>query len=186
MDPFGRSIDGGVRTIGVAVPIPEPWASRLDQRRAATGDPQAGLIPCHLTLLGPTDLAEERLSEVDKHLSRVAAGHRPFTLYLRGTGTFRPVSDVVFIAVVAGISECELLEREIRTGPLRRDLKFPYHPHVTVAHDVDGRIGQDRLDAVFDELARFEARFQVSTFTLFEHCPDGRWRPQRDFQLAGW
>ncbi|HEX2417726.1 MAG TPA: 2'-5' RNA ligase family protein [Micromonosporaceae bacterium] len=184
MDPYGRSIDGGVRTIGVAVPIPEPWGSQLDARRAATGDPQAGLIPSHLTLLGPTDLAEERLPNVDKHLSQVAAGHRSFTLHLRGTGTFRPVSDVVFIAVVAGISECEQLEREIRTGPLRRELRFPYHPHVTVAHDVDGRIGQDRLDVVFNELARFEARFPVSMFTLFEHGPDGRWRPQRDFLLT--
>jgi 2'-5' RNA ligase len=186
MDHTGRSIDGGVRTIGVAIPIPEPWSSELGRRRAAAGDPQAGLIPPHLTLLGPTDLAEERLAEVDKHLSRVAAGRRPFTLHLRGTGTFRPVSDVVFIAVVAGISECEQLEREIRTGSLRRELKFPYHPHITVAHDVDGQIGQHRLDAVFDDLASFEARFTVSVFTLFEHGTDGRWRPQRDFLLAQW
>jgi 2'-5' RNA ligase len=186
VDRTGRSIDGGVRTIGVAVAIPEPWGGELGRRRDAAGDPQAGLIPSHLTLLGPTDLAEERLPKVDKQLSRVAAGHRPFTLHLRGTGTFRPVSDVVFIAVVAGISECEQLEREIRTGPLRRDLKFPYHPHVTVAHDVDGRIGRHRLDAVFEDLATFEARFTVSTFTLFEHGTDGRWRPQRDFLLAQW
>jgi 2'-5' RNA ligase len=184
MDPIGRSIDGGVRTIGVAVPIPEPWGSQLDARRAASGDPQAKLIPPHLTLLGPTDLAEERLPAVDRHLGSVAVSARPFTLHLRGTGTFRPVNDVVFIAVVAGISECERLERQIRSGPLRRELRFPYHPHVTVAHDLDGRIGAANLDETFEDLADFEARFPVDSFTLFEHGVDGRWRPQRDFPLA--
>lgn len=184
MDPFGRSIDGAVRTIGVAVPIPEPWGSFLNDQRAASGDPQADYIPSHLTLLGPTDLAEERLPEVDKHLAKLAAEHPPFTLHLRGTGTFRPINDVVFIAVVAGISECEQLERRIRTGPLARELRFPYHPHVTVAHDVDGQIGGARLDAVFERLADFEARFDVDCFTLFEHGADGLWRPQRDFFLS--
>ena len=184
MAPSGGSFDGAVRTIGVAVRIPEPWGSELDRRRAATGDPQATLIPSHLTLLGPTELTEERLPLVDKHLTQVAAGHRPFTLHLRGTGTFRPVNDVVFIAVAAGISECEQLERDIRSGPLNRELRYPYHPHVTVAHDIDGRIGTERLDQVFDELADFEARFRVDSFTSFEHCSDGRWRPQRDFWLA--
>src|SRR5919198_4358544 len=121
MDPIGRSIDGGVRTIGVAVPIPEPWAGQLEQQRVASGDPQARLIPPHLTLLGPTDLAEERLPEVDRHLTSVATGAHPFTLHLRGSGTFRPVNDVVFVAVVAGISECEQLERRIRTGSLWRE-----------------------------------------------------------------
>ncbi|MQA25349.1 MAG: 2'-5' RNA ligase family protein [Micromonosporaceae bacterium] len=185
MDPIGRSIDGAVRTIGVAVPIPEPWGSCLNEQRAASGDPQAGYIPAHLTLLGPTDLVEERLPEIDKHLAKLAGEHAPFTLHLRGTGTFRPINDVVFIAVVAGISECERLEQRIRTGPLERELRFPYHPHVTVAHDVDGRIGDARLDVVFDDLADFEARFDVDSFTLFEHGSDGRWRPQRDFLLAG-
>ncbi|MGH3731497.1 MAG: 2'-5' RNA ligase family protein [Micromonosporaceae bacterium] len=184
MEPFGRSIDGGVRTIGVAVPIPDPWGSQLNDVRAASGDPQARLIPSHLTLLGPTDLAEERLSGIDKHLAAVADGNRPFTLHLRGTGTFRPLNDVVFIAVVAGISECEQLERQIRSGPLKRELRFPYHPHVTVAHDVDSSIGTTRLDRVFADLAGFEARFHVASFTLFEHGVDGRWRPQRDFLLG--
>ena len=184
MDPFARSIDGAVRTIGVAVPIPEPWGSFLNEQRAESGDPQAGYIPSHLTLLGPTDLAEERLPEVDKHLAKLAAEHAPFTLHLRGTGTFRPINDVVFVAVVAGISECEQLERRIRTGPLGRELRFPYHPHVTVAHDVDGDIGGARLDAVFARLAEFEACFEVDSFTLFEHGADGRWRPQRDFFLS--
>ena len=77
------------------------------------------------------------LPAVEEHLAAVAAAHLPFTLHLRGTGTFRPVTQVVFVAVAAGISECELLAAAIRAAPeLHREARFPYHPHVTVAQDV--------------------------------------------------
>ncbi|WP_018347915.1 2'-5' RNA ligase family protein [Longispora albida] len=170
-----------MRTIGVAFAVPEPWAAQLSEARAAAGDPLAGFIPPHLTLLGPAEVPAERAAQVDEHLSRVAAGAAPFTLQLRGTGTFRPVTDVVFVAVARGISECEQLQAALRTGPLDRELRFPYHPHVTVAHDVPG----EALDRAFDELAGFDATFEVRAFTLYEHGEDGTWRPRRDFALAG-
>ena len=170
-----------VRTIGVAVGIPEPWGSQLDGHRAAAGDPMAAFIPAHLTLLGPTeiDASADHSAKIEDHLAGVAAVHRPFHLHLRGTGTFRPVTQVVFVAVAAGISECEQLASAIRSGPLSRELHYPYHPHVTVAHDV----ADAALDAVFDELAGFEARVPIEGFTLYEHGADGHWHPQRRFPL---
>ncbi len=172
-----------VRTIGVAVGIPEPWGSQLDGHRAASGDPMASLIPAHLTLLAPTevDAGPDGLAKIEEHLAGIAADHAPFQLHLRGTGTFRPVTDVVFVAVAAGIAACEQLAADITSGPLSRTLKYPYHPHVTVAQDVPERA----LDSVYDELASFEARFPVDGFTLYEHVPDGRWQPQRRFILTG-
>lgn len=171
-----------VRTIGVAVGIPEPWGSQLDAHRAASGDPMAALIPAHLTLLGPTevDAADDVTRKIEDHLAATAAEHHPFQLHLRGTGTFRPITQVVFVAVAAGIGACELLATDIRSGPLARELRYPYHPHVTVAHDVDPAA----LDAVFEGLAAFEARFPIDGFTLYEHGADGRWHPQRRFPLA--
>ena len=171
-----------VRTIGVAVGIPEPWGSQLDGHRAAAGDPLAAYIPAHLTLLGPTavDASPGHSAKIEKHLTGVAAEHRAFQLHLRGTGTFRPVTQVVFVAVAAGISECERLAEAIRSGPLARELRFPYHPHVTVAHDVPS----PALDAIFDDLAGFEARFPIDAFTLYEHGADGRWHPQRRYDLG--
>jgi 2'-5' RNA ligase len=171
-----------VRTIGVAVGIPEPWGSQLDERRAAAGDPLAALIPAHLTLLGPTEVDDSPAAsaKVEEHLAAIAAEHRAFQLHLRGTGTFRPVTQVVFVAVASGIAACERLAADIRSGPLDRELRFPYHPHVTVAHDVP----EPALDSIFDELAGFEARFPVDAFTLYEHGRGGRWQPQRRFLLG--
>jgi 2'-5' RNA ligase len=171
-----------VRRIGVAVGIPEPWGSQLDEHRAAAGDHLADLIPAHLTLLGPTEIDDstEAWGAAQAHLAGVAAGHSPFQVQLRGTGTFRPVTQVVFINVAVGAAECESLASDIRSGPLERELDYPYHPHVTVAHDVPAAA----LDQVARQLAGFEARFPIDGFTLYEHRADGRWRPHRRFPLT--
>lgn len=165
----------------MAIGIPEPWSSVLGRCRAEAGDPLAGSVPPHVTLLPPTRLPAEDLAEVEEHLHETASSHRVFELHLRGTGTFRPVTDVVFVAVAGGAAELGLLQRDVRRGPLDRELAYPYHPHVTVAHGVPA----ERLDAAYEELAHFEARFPARGFTLFEHGPDARWRPQRDFPFAG-
>ncbi|GAB3678522.1 2'-5' RNA ligase family protein [Angustibacter aerolatus] len=167
----------GHRTIGVAVPVPEPWGERLREHRASFGDPLAASIPTHVTLLPPTPVADELVDDVAQHLEQVASTMRPFDIHLRGTATFRPVSPVVFVQLVEGIGECELLERAVRRGPLERDLAFYYHPHVTVAH----HLPDDALDTAFEALAGFECRFTVDAFHLYEHGDDGVWRTDRAF-----
>jgi 2'-5' RNA ligase len=167
--------------IGVAIDIPEPWGGQLTRRRAAAGDPQAAYTPAHVTLLGPTEVATDVLPAVEKHLEAVASAQQPFTIQLRGTGTFRPVTEVVFVTVAQGISECELLAGAIAAADgVDRDRRFPYHPHVTVAQDVP----PVALDAVFNDLAMFSARFEVASFTLFSHDGEGLWQRRRDFPLG--
>jgi 2'-5' RNA ligase len=167
--------------IGVAIDIPEPWGAWLTRRRAEAGDPQAAYTPAHVTLLGPTEVAADALPAVEKHLEAVAEAQRPFTIHLRGTGTFRPVTEVVFVTLAVGISECELLAEAIAAAEgVDRDARFPYHPHVTVAQDVPA----EALDAVFEDLADFSAKFHVASFTLFSHGGEGPWRRRRDFPLG--
>ncbi|MCI4064180.1 2'-5' RNA ligase family protein [Micromonospora sp. R77] len=171
---------GDTIQIGIAVDIPEPWGGILTRRRVEAGDPQ--VVPAHVTLLGPTEIPVAALPTVETHLATVAAAHLPFTLHLRGTGTFRPVTQVVFVTVAAGISECELLAAAIRAAPeLHRETRFPYHPHVTVAQDV----APEALDRAYEDLADFSALFEVEAFTLFSHSGQTRWQPRRDFRLGG-
>jgi 2'-5' RNA ligase len=168
------------REFGVAIGLPEPIHSELQGWRERLGDPHAADIPPHITLLPPTALPDATLPEVEEHLREVAAGEEAFDVHLRGSSTFRPVSPVVFVPLVMGISGCERVEAKVRSGPLARTLNFPYHPHVTVAHDV----GEGLLDEAFDALAPYDARFQVWGFTLFEQGPDKVWRPQRDYPFG--
>lgn len=166
-------------TIGVALAIPEPWASELQNYRTSVGDTTATEIPTHITLVPPTDVTEEELSEVHEHLTRAAVRHEPFRVLLRGTGTFRPISPVVFVAVAEGISACEVLAAELRRGPLAQQLSFAYHPHVTIAH----HLAEEALDRAFEELAEFTCSFVADHFLLYLHEEGTGWRPTREFPL---
>jgi 2'-5' RNA ligase len=167
--------------LGIVVPIPEPWAQLLVDWRSKVGDPQASLVPPHVTLLPPTEVPVADRAAISAHLAEVARCHPSFDMHLSGTGTFRPVSDVVFIAVARGIGNCELLSTDVRRGPLARSLSFPYHPHVTVAHDVP----EDMLELAYSGLADLSAEFRVTAFTEFEQTPGGAWAVAREYPLTG-
>ncbi|HEY8457793.1 MAG TPA: 2'-5' RNA ligase family protein [Actinopolymorphaceae bacterium] len=169
-----------MRTIGVSIAIPEPYGGELQRWRSALGDPLAEVVPTHVTLLPPTQVTDDALPAIEQHLLRVAASMRPYPMRLHGTGTFRPVSPVVFVAVAEGISSCEVLANRIRSGPLERDLAFPYHPHVTVAHDLSDEL----LTKAYEALDLYECSFTVEAFSLYEHGADSVWRPQREFALG--
>ena len=167
-------------TIGVSIAVPDPWGSALQDFRVALGDETARHIPTHITLVPPAEVPEDALEEIGKHLVTAAAGQEPFRVRLRGTGTFRPVSPVVFVGVVEGISGCEMLSAATRQGPLAVEASFPYHPHVTVAH----HLPDEQLDRAFAELADYDAGFQVTEFWLYVHDERHGWRPTRAFQLG--
>jgi 2'-5' RNA ligase len=168
-----------VPTIGVAVAIPEPWATELQDYRMSVGDTTATMIPTHITLVPPTEVPGE-LEVIEEHLRAAAARATAFCVHLRGTGTFRPVSPVVFVSLVEGISQCEQLAAAVHSGPLASDLRYPYHPHVTIAH----HLPDAQLDQAFEGLADFECEFDVTDFHLYVHDSELGWQPTRDFPLG--
>ncbi|MFG2697479.1 2'-5' RNA ligase family protein [Kitasatospora sp. NPDC048407] len=167
-------------TIGVSIHVPEPYGSQVQDARAGHGDPQARSIPTHVTLLPPTETSADRLPGIEHHLRSVAAAHRPFRMLLQGSGTFRPVSPVVFVRVEEGAQECRALEAEVRSGPLARELAFPYHPHVTVAHGLPDPV----LDQAHEQARTFRAVFDVTEFVLSTFGADAVWRPWRSYAFG--
>jgi 2'-5' RNA ligase len=170
-----------VPVIGVSVAVPEPYGPALQDYRVALGDETARHIPTHITLVPPLEVGDDDLDGVCDHLEKAAAAQAPFRVRLRGTGTFRPVSPVVFVGVVEGISGCEMLAAAVRSGPLAVPADYPYHPHVTVAHHLD----EAQMDRAFTELAGYDAGFVVDEFWLYMHDERHGWRPTRSFELAG-
>jgi len=182
----GAGGTSGTRVIGVAIPIPDPHGALLQDKRASFGDPLATAIPTHITLVPPTEVDGAdgadgaELGAIEEHLREIARTERPFRIRLRGSGTFRPVSPVVFVALAEGIGGCERVQARVMSGPLARSLPFPYHPHVTIAHHLPDEL----LDRAFKDLAGYQADFDVWGFSLYEHGRDGVWRPQRDFAFG--
>lgn len=167
--------------VGVALPVPEPWGSHLQRLRVGYGEERARHIPTHITLLPPTPVDAAAVGALQEHLVGVAATHAPFEVMLRGTGTFRPVSDVVFVQVAKGVADCERLERAVRSGPVAPELTFPYHPHVTLVHDLPAT----ELDRAFLDLAAFHCTYPAAGFRLYVHDGDGVWRTLADYDLTG-
>jgi 2'-5' RNA ligase len=172
----------GTVTIGVSIAVPEPHGSRLQQLRAGFGDAAAHGIPTHVTLLPPTEVDAAALPAIEAHLAEVAAAGRSFPMRLSGTGTFRPLSPVVYVQVVEGAEACTWLQKQVRdaSGPVARDLQFPYHPHVTVAHGIE----EAAMDRAFTVLSGYEADWPCTGFALYEQGPDGVWRKLREFPFG--
>jgi 2'-5' RNA ligase len=173
------NISDDVCTVGVALTVPDPWGEQLQEQRAGFGDGFAWTIPTHVTMLPPTHVPVARLPNVDAHLSAVAAAYSPFDISLEGTGTFRPVTQTSFLAVSNGQGDCERLAEMVRSGPLRRRLPYPYHPHVTMAVDLSDEV-HDRVE---NEFADYQLTFRVEDLVRFELAEHGVWEAVATFPL---
>lgn len=177
---FPGPVPPGLVVVGVALALPEPDASQLQEARRRFGDPVADFSRTHITLSGPQTLAAAELARVEEHLAGVAARHPAFRVLLNGTGSFRPTTEVVFLRVAAGEAECTSLATHVQSGILAGAAAYPYHPHVTLAHDV----ASEGLDAAQAELAQYRLEFEVTALWLYVRGGDGHWRPVRSFDLA--
>jgi 2'-5' RNA ligase len=164
-------------SVGVILGFPPAIAEELQRWRASFGDPMAGIVPAHITLVTTTLTHDWEATR--EHVRSVARRQAPFMVTVAGTGSFRPVSPVVFINVEDGFDHCVELHEKLQTGPLERDLPFSYHPHVTIAHDV----APESLDEAETVLKDYRATFPVVSMGLYEHDADGIWqlREELDF-----
>jgi 2'-5' RNA ligase len=174
--PVNRK-DGEGMSLGVILGFPPGIAEELQRWRASFGDPMATVIPAHITLVTTTPTHDWEAAR--DHVREVARTQAPFMVTIAGTGSFRPVSPVVFINVEEGFEECVELHEKLQTGPLARELPFAYHPHVTIAHDV----APESLDEAETVLKDYRATFPVVSMGLYEHDADGIWqlREELDF-----
>lgn len=167
------------QVIGLVISVPEPWASQLTDRRIALGDPLGEKVPAHITLLPPTTIRNADYEDVLSHLRAVASRHHPFKLRVEGADTFRPISAVAYLKITQGFNELTALEDDLCAGVLDVPKRFPYHPHVTLAQQVDDGILDEAL--AFGET--FEAEWTVKGFRLDQVGDDGTYHSRALFSF---
>ena len=167
--------------VGVLIAIPEPWVTLLTEARRAYGDPAAEAVPAHITLIPPTAVERDQKEALITHLRKVASYFGAFRLTVKGTDSFLPISPVAFLNLKNGREECVSLADELRTGPLDFELRFPYHPHVTLAQGVP----EAELRRAIADWDDFEATWVVPGFRLDAVAEDGTYtsRALFDFPL---
>lgn len=167
-------------TVGVSIAIPEPYGELLRDKRRSFGDELADRIPSHITLAPPLVVDEGGVATLTHDLAELADVFEPFTVSLLGTGTFRPISPVVFIAVSEGIAQIETLAEGVRKAIGAPEPEFPFHPHVTIAHNVPDAA----LDEALRDLIDFRCSFEVDAIHLYVDDPERGWLPTSRFPLG--
>lgn len=167
-------------TMGVSIAVPEPFGEDLRTMRAGFGDPAAATVPSHVTLAPPFELTDQNRGSLTASLQEVASAHQRFTMRLAGSGTFRPVSPVVYITVAEGEQSVRSIAEAVQKLVGRTAANFPFHPHVTVAHHLDDA----GLDRALGALVDYEAEFQVESFVLYKHQDPAGWVPTMEFPLG--
>lgn len=154
---------------GVVIRLPEPVGQELQDWRASFGDAVAGSVPAHITLM--ISPRGENGEELVRHVREVAGRWSPFHVEINGTGTFRPVTPVVYLRIGRGFDECVRLHRDLRGDAMTSASPFEFHPHVTLAHGTTEE-GLDRAQAM---LRTYRAGFQVDRVDLYEGDEHGDW-----------
>jgi 2'-5' RNA ligase len=140
----------------------------------------ADRIPSHITLAPPLVVDEDGIEALAEDLRELCEVFESFRVSLLGTGTFRPISPVVFVAVSEGIAQIETLADGVRRVIGAPEPEFPFHPHVTVAH----HLPDEALDAALEDLRDFRAQFEVDAIHLYVDDVERGWVPTHRFPLG--
>ncbi|ALE05070.1 hypothetical protein AL755_05520 [Arthrobacter sp. ERGS1:01] len=165
-------------SLGVIISMPPGLATELNRWRESFAGPGAAAVPPHITLV--SGRSNGSWNKAAEHVRTVAASGKPFTVSLRGTGTFAPLSPVVFLNLEAGVEECVTLHEELLAGPVEHLPDFDFRPHLTVAHDLD----DDAMARAESELADFSADFTVRSIGLYDYSQGG-WALREELTLGG-
>lgn len=145
--------------------------------RRALGDDLVGRIPPHLTLVPPINV---RIEDVDSALTlmrNAAASVQPFALELGPVSTFAPTTPVIKLDVAGdGVSTLSKLRDAIFVSPLKRELTWPFDPHVTLSDDA----ATERIDAAVSALDSYRAVVTFDRVYLLREGEGRVWRPIAD------
>ena len=129
----GIHSDGGKPNLyALVVYVPDPLGSFLDNlRREMTPDcnPHA-----HVSVLPPRQVHDVAAAIAESR--EAVAQCLPFELELSGIEVF-PTTDVIYINLAGGSEQLRRLHERLNRGALAFAEPFVYHPHVTLAQQLD-------------------------------------------------
>lgn len=153
--------------------LPDPLADFLDRLRAE-------LVPgchskAHVTILPPRPLvcpSAEAWSHIEQSLRDVP----PFRVELGEIEVF-PVTQVIYLSVNSGNLELRRLHRMLSLGSCAFDEPFSYHPHITLAQDLEpGQLGAavETAQTRWREFSHSRG-FDVEKLAFVQNTIENRW-----------
>jgi len=137
---FDRDEGGDARPTGerpslyaLVIYLPPPLGSFLDDLRL---EMVPGCNPhAHVSVLPPRPLPLAPDAAIAES-RRIVAGFAPFDIELGRIEIF-PQTDVIYISIEAGAEQLRRIHGALNQGALAFEEPFPYHPHVTLAQELE-------------------------------------------------
>lgn len=153
--------------------LPEPLGGFLDDLRL---EMVPGCNPhAHISVLPPRPLPVAPEAAIEEARA-IVGGFAPFDIELGRVEKF-DVTDVIYISVESGAEELRQMHRSLNRGPLAFEEPFAYHPHVTLAQEIEA--GQVEALAALAERRWREypgpRRFRAETTVFVRNTRGDRW-----------
>lgn len=163
--------------------LPDPLGGFLDDLRL---EMVPGCNPhAHISVLPPRPLpvAPEAAIEEARGILR---GFVPFDVELGGIEKFA-VTDVVYISVTAGAEQLRQMHRSLNRGALDFEEPFAYHPHVTLAQEIEAAQVHDLIALAERRWREFRGprRFRVEKAVFVRNMRGNLWDDLASGPLRG-
>ena len=102
---------------------------------------------------------------------------QPFRVELGEIEIF-PVTQVVYVSVIIGQGALSTLHQRLNAGCLAFEEPFAYHPHITLAQDLEPAKVAEAVDLAVQRWQEFTGArwFEVDPLTLVQNTLENRWR----------
>jgi 2'-5' RNA ligase len=176
---------GGGRTLGqfaLVSYLPDPLASFLDRLRL---DLDPGCNPhAHVTILPPRPI----YGEVKQAIEEVTEESRlfpPIEIELGDVQLF-PVSNVLYVEIVKGRREIHALHGMLERGILKHKCVFDFHPHITIAQNVEPAFVEEALRIARARWAEYQGSrtFVIESLSFVQNIAPGLWLDLAKVPLA--
>jgi len=171
----------GINSFALVTYVPEPLAGFIESFRQ---EAQPGCkARSHLTFLPPRPL-EIPLDQIRTELELGLRNQSPFMVELREVEVFE-ISKVVHLSVGRGWDQALRIHQILHQGHLQCKECFEYHPHVTLAQDVDPARVAEVAELAARRWKEYSGRrdFLVDHVTLVQNTVENRWTNLGEFEL---
>jgi len=172
-----------VKLYALVIYLAEPLAGFLDDLRlemAPDCNPRA-----HVSVLPPRPLENDAGAAIQE-VSRVVSEFPAFEIELGKIDVF-PVTDVIYITIESGDEQLRQLHAAANRGALAFDEPFPYHPHVTLAQDLEPGHTDRLRELAIRRWREFDGprSFRVESAVFVQNAQGNQWIDLAEGRLRG-
>jgi 2'-5' RNA ligase len=180
-DPHFNGVER-IDSFALVTYIPDPLARFLDELRSEI-EPAHPAPRAHVTVLPPRPLPASE--EAARSQLRTQLGECASFEIAAGDVEVFPGTNVVYLAVARGFSALQRMYSALNNGAVLFREPFPFHPHITLAQNLDEATAQAVAERVRDRWAKYRGgrSFTAGSFVFVQATQGGRWVDLERYEL---